>query len=105
MAAVGVIYVARTLISRTAVELYVLAASAVAIWQLTWVHKIFANFVAVEKGGPGSISTYSLYAVTHAHMAVQVTLAVAAVAGVALFFDALRAIRSPHPHLSLLLPR
>jgi hypothetical protein len=96
MAAVGVIYVARLLVSRTAVELYVLAASSVAIWQLTWVHKVFENFFTALRGGLPDVSTYLLVAVTHAHLAVQLTLVVAAVAGITFILDMARALSPAH---------
>lgn len=105
MAGVGMIYAARLLISRTAGEAYALALAALALWQLTWVHRVFSNFLSVSRGGPLSTEHYLVYAVEHTQLAVQLALFVVAVAGVALFADALRATRSPHLHRSLLLPR
>lgn len=90
MASVAVVYAARKLASRKMLEWSALATSAVALWQLVWVHKVFANFVAIEKNGLGSIATYLFVAVTHTHLAVQITLLVAAVAFVSLIFDTVR---------------
>ncbi len=87
MASVGVIYTARKLVSRTAIELYVLAASTIALWQLVWVHKVFDNFFAVERNGMGSTLNYVATAVGHTNLAVQLTLFVAAAAFVMLMVD------------------
>jgi hypothetical protein len=87
MASVGVIYTARKLVSRTAAEIYVLAVSAVVLWQLVWVHKVFDNFFAVEKKGIGSTLNYLATAVGHTNPAVQLTLVVAVVAFVMLVSD------------------
>jgi hypothetical protein len=92
MASVAVIYAARKLLSRTALELYVLAASAVMLWQLVWVHKVFANFFTVEKHGFGAMSNYLLYAVEHTHLAVQLTLLVAALALASLLVDFVKSV-------------
>ena len=97
MASVAVIYTARKLLSRTALELYVLAVSAIALWQLVWVHKVFANFFAVEKNGLGSVATYLVYAVEHTHLAVQLTILVAALAFVALLVDFVRSVSTQNP--------
>ncbi len=90
MASVVVIYTARALAGRRAVEWYVLGASTLALWQLVWVHKVFENFLAIEKNGLGSIVTYLLTAVTHTHLAVQLTLAVATIAFIFLILDTVR---------------
>lgn len=95
MAGVAVVYAARKLLSRTALELYVLAASAIALWQLVWVHKVFENFFAVEKNGFGSMFNYLIVAVEHTHLAVQLTLLVAALAFVALLVDVARSVATP----------
>ena len=90
MASVAVVYATRKLTSRRAVEWYVLIASTIALWQLVWVHKVFANFAAIEKNGLGSVATYLFVAVTHTHLAVQLTLLVAAIAFLSLIFDSVR---------------
>ncbi len=90
MASVGVIYTARKLMSRTAIELYMLAVSAIALWQLVWVHKVLDNFFAVEKHGLGSTLTYLATAVGHTNLAVQFALIVAVVAFASLVTDFVR---------------
>ena len=91
MASVAVVYAARKLTSRKVLEWAALAASAVALWQLVWVHKVFENFfTVVEKNGLGSIATYLVTAVTNTHLAVQLTLAVATIAFVFLIVDTIR---------------
>lgn len=100
MASVAVIYTARKLLSRTALELYVFAASAVVLWRLVWVHKVFDNFFAVEKSGLGAMSNYLLFAIQHTNVAVQLTLLVAAVAFVALLVDFVKSASSPRTFLA-----
>jgi len=97
MASVGVIYTARKLVSRTAIEIYVLAASALALWQLVWVHKVFDNFFAVEKNGIGSTLNYVATAVGHTNPAVQLTLFIAAAAFVMLMVDMAKSTDHSHP--------
>jgi hypothetical protein len=94
MASVGVIYAGRKLMSRIAVELYMLVVAAIALWQFTWVHKIVANFAVVERGGLGSIARYLSYAFLHTHVATQLALVVAAAAGIAFCIDAVRSMRT-----------
>jgi hypothetical protein len=95
MASVGVVYTARKLTSRIALEFYALAAAGVALWQVTWVHKVIANFANVERGGLGSMEQYISYAFLHTHLVTQAALVVAAVAAVLLIADALRALSRP----------
>ncbi|MDO8517679.1 MAG: hypothetical protein Q7S26_00085 [bacterium] len=90
MASVAVVYTARQLLSRRALEIYALAASALALWQLVWVHKVFENFVAIEKNGLDAVTTYLFVAVTQTHLAVQLTLVVATVAFIFLIVDTVR---------------
>lgn len=95
MASVAVIHAARRFASRIALELYALAAAAIALWQLTWVHRVFGNFLNVERGGLGSVWQYVSYAVLHTHVATQLALLVAAAAGIALIVDAVRTLARP----------
>ncbi len=95
MASVAVIHTARLATSRIALECYALALSAVALWQLTWVHRVFENFFTVEHGGLGSMANYLSYAFLHTHVATQLTLIVAAAAGIALVVDAARSVVHP----------
>jgi len=90
MASVAVVYAVRKLLSRRALEVYALATSAVVLWQLVWIHKVFENFVAIEKNGLDAIADYLLVAVTNTNLAVQLTLAVATVAFIFLIIDTVR---------------
>ncbi len=95
MASVGTIYTWRMLTSLTALKIYALILSIWAIGRLVWVSKVFDNFMQVEKNGIGAIINYLLYAVEHTHLAVQVTLLVAALAAASLLVDAIRSLRTP----------
>lgn len=92
MASVAVIHTGRLVASRLALECYALALSAFALWQLTWVHKVAVNFLAVERGGLGSIAQYLGYAFLHTHLATQLALIVAVAAGIAFIIDAVRTL-------------
>ena len=92
MAGVGVIYTARLMLSRTALEVYVLAASAVALWQFTWVHRVFQNWANVGIAGTWQFVSYAFL---HTHLPVQVALIVAAAAGLALVVDTVRSFAAP----------
>lgn len=91
MAAVGTIYIARTLLSGTALKLYTLAFSVLAFSKLVWVSKIFENLREVAQGGTASVGNFFLAAFGHAHISVQVTLLIAMVAAVLLAVDLARA--------------
>ncbi|HEY5382947.1 MAG TPA: hypothetical protein VIJ88_00070 [Candidatus Paceibacterota bacterium] len=96
MASVGVVYTMRKLTELTALKIYALILSIWAIGRLVWVSKVFDNFFMVEKSGIGAISNYLLYAVEHTHLAVQLTLFVAALAAVSLLVDAVRSLSASH---------
>ncbi len=100
MANVGVIYTARKVFSTTMLKLYVLVAAVLAIWRLVWVTRVLQNFALVEKNGLVSMGNYAVYAVLHTHPAVQITLAVAAVAFVLLVVDIVRSAITPRPRLA-----
>lgn len=100
MANVGVIYSARQLLGPTALKLYVLVAAMLAIWRLVWVTRVLQNFAAVEKNGLASMANYLVYAVLHTHPAVQITLAIAAVAFVLLLADLVRSATTPKRQFS-----
>ena len=93
MAGVGIVYAAHLLLSRAALELYALALSAVALWQLVWVHKVFENFFTAEHAGLGALGNYLFVAVEHTQLAVQVTLLVAVVALIGLIVDTMQSFR------------
>lgn len=92
MANVGVIYTARQFVSAAAIKLYMLIATAIVLVQLTWVHKVFANWANV---GLGRTFQFFSYAILHTHLSVQLTLVVLAVVGVSLARDLLRPVRLP----------
>lgn len=92
MASVGAVYMARLCISRLAIELYVLAGSALALWQFTWVHRVFSNWAHVGLSGTG---TYLSYAFLHTHVATQLALLVAVAAALAFIVDTGRALFAP----------
>lgn len=91
MASVGVIYAGRTLLGATALKLYTFVAAAYALVQLTWVHKVFANWAHVGLAGSWQFVTY---AILHTHLAVQIALVILAVMGLSLLRDAIRAYSS-----------
>jgi hypothetical protein len=94
MASVAVVYTVRKLISRTAIELYVLALATVAMWRLVWVHRVLQNFSTEQRYGLSATGNYLLVAVEHTQVAVQLTLLVAACAFVALVLDFARSAAS-----------
>ena len=95
MGNVGAIFLARKVASRTALELYIFVAAALALWKLVWVTRVFENFFAVERGGLASIGNYLVYAVSHTHLAVQLTLLVGVCALVAFIIDLTKSIAVP----------
>lgn len=97
MAGVGVVYVARQLISATALKLYVCAASLYGLVQLVWVHRVFENWSRV--GLENSLQFMSS-AVLHTHLAVQLTLLVLAAAGISLLVDMARSVTGPRMQLT-----
>ena len=100
MANVGTIYVGRTLTGTTALKVYALILSVWMLGRLVWVAKISQNFWNIEKHGLGSLSNYFVYSLEHTHLAVQLTLLVAAVAFVGLIIDTVRSLAQPR-HLSI----
>lgn len=96
MASVGAIYTARKVFSATALKAYVLVLSALALWKLVWVTRIIQNFTEIEKSGLGSLGNYIVYALLHTHPAVQLTLAIGAIAFVMLAKDLFRATSPKH---------
>ncbi len=88
MASVGVIYTARQFVSAAALKLYACAVAALALWQLTWVHYVFANFY--ESAGHGGAAQFVLSAFTHTHAATLAALLVLIFAGVSLTRDLLK---------------
>lgn len=92
MSAVGTVYVARALISATALKLYVCAVALFALARLVWVERVFTNFSQV--GLSHTVEFFSS-ALLHTDTLVQLTLAVLALAGVSLVRDLLRSASAP----------
>jgi len=91
MASVAVIYAVRVLCGATALKLYVLLISVWGIGRLVWVSKVLENFSIVERSGASAAGNFALHALEHTSTSVQLVLAVAAIAGLWLFFDVARA--------------
>jgi hypothetical protein len=100
MANVGVIYTTRKVFSPTMLKLYVLVLAMLAIWRLVWVTRIEQNFLHIMNGGVVAVGNYVVYALLHTHPAVQVTLAIAAVAFVMLVADFVRSAATPRQSLA-----
>lgn len=96
MGNVAAIHTARQFVSASAIKLYILLGSLFALVQLTWVHRVFANWAQV--GFKGTFEFLS-YALLHTSPTVQITLAVVLVAGILLVRDLMRPVR----HYSLAL--
>ncbi len=92
MASVAVVYAARQLTSATALKVYALGVSLAGVAAFVSVPHVAANFIAVESGGLGSITSYLLSAVTGTRLVVQLALGVATVAGVSFVVDAARSL-------------
>lgn len=99
MASVSVVYASRQLFSAMAFKCYALLASGFALWQFTWVHRVFENWAHVGFAGTWQFVSYALI---HTHLPVQLALVVALATGISLAIDATRSLRS---HQSLLLPQ
>jgi hypothetical protein len=95
MAGVRMVRLGRTLVSRTALEVYTLVASVYVLGRLVWVSRVVDNFFAVERLGVGATGRYLLYALEHTHLGVQAALAVATVAGALFVADLLRTVVTP----------
>jgi len=91
MASVLVIYLARKATGPTALKCYILLLSLWGMGRLVWVSKIVENFSTVAQSGVLAVGNFMLVAVEHAHISVQLTLAVILVAGVWLLLDLARA--------------
>ncbi|MDB5224718.1 MAG: hypothetical protein JWO43_340 [Candidatus Adlerbacteria bacterium] len=95
MAGVRMVYLGRTLVSRTALEAYVAVLSLWGIGRLVWVSEVFHNFVTVEKLGLAATGKYVLYALGHTQIGVQLTLLVLGAALLGLAVDAVRSATTP----------
>lgn len=89
MASVGVIYIARKLASRTALECYVLAVAAFALTVMVSVSHVTRNFLGAAHN-INSLAVYLTVAVAQTTHVVQIVLLIAAAATVALGVDIVR---------------
>jgi len=92
MASVGAVYAARQLISATALKAYLAVGSLLALWQLTWIHKVFANWANVGLEGTAKFVTYAF---VHTQLPTQLALIVFGVAALLLVRDAVRSFSTP----------
>lgn len=89
MASVGVIYVARQLVSRTALKLYVCVATLWGIGQLVWVARVFENLSHVGINGFVHFVTVALL---NTDILVQAALVIGAIAFVSLLTDLVKPV-------------
>ena len=100
MASVGVIYVARMLTSRLAVECYALVLSFVGAAYFVSLPNVLANFSHVAQGGLANVGTFLIAAVLGTKLVVQVAVLIGAVAFVGMVADILRSPSSPVRHFA-----
>jgi hypothetical protein len=87
MAGVATIYMARKLVSATALKLYVCALSLYGLAQLVWVSRVFENFSAV---GWGNALQFATSAILNTDFTVQLTFFAFMIAAVWLLVDLTR---------------
>lgn len=87
MASVGAIYAGRKLTSITAIRLYVLCASLIAIASLVSVPDVLANLMQISVG---DIGTFILAAVLNTKLLVQLAVLVTVIVGAWFVVDILR---------------
>ncbi len=95
MAGVGIVYAARQLTSRTALELYALVLSACGVIFFVSLPHVFANLVHVMNGGLPSITTFALTAVMSTKLIVQLALLIGSFSLVSLAVNTLRSVSHP----------
>lgn len=95
MAGVAMVYVARRLMSRTALECYALFLSAFCLTLFVSLPHVEHNFLVVERGGLPSTATYLVSAVLNTRVAVQAVLLLGVVAVALLVWDAARSFIAP----------
>lgn len=94
MAGVAVIYVVRTLTSRTALELYTLALSFAGVAMFASLPHVATNFSHALGGGGAAVLTFALFALTHTSVVVQLATALGALALCALVADIIKSFSS-----------
>jgi len=92
MASVGTVYVARQLISLTALKLYVCALALLGLWKLVWITRVYENLAHV---GVGGAFNFMLAAVANTDFLVQITLVALVVAGLSLAREVVRTLSTP----------
>jgi hypothetical protein len=92
MAAVFLVRGFRMAKSPTALKIYAIMLSIWGISRLVWVSKVFENFSIAQSGGISSTFSYTLAAIEHTHLGVQVMLLVVACAFVSLLTDTFRSV-------------
>ncbi|HWB33974.1 MAG TPA: hypothetical protein VG753_01465 [Candidatus Paceibacterota bacterium] len=90
MGTVGAIYIARSLVSATALRMYALLVSLAGIIAFASVPHVVLNFLTVAHSGPGGVALFVLYAVLGTTIVVQLALAVGATAAVSLLVSFVR---------------
>ncbi len=90
MAGVAVVYAARKLTSRLALECYALALSVAGLAFFASLPHVFANLAQVAQGGAVSIGVFFISAVLGTKLVVQLALLIGAVALVAMGVDIAR---------------
>ncbi len=93
MAGVAGIYLARKLLSRTALECYALFASAFSLTMFVSLSSVERNFISVAEGGLANIFNFSIVAFVNTSHVVQGTVLLASVALLFMLADLARALR------------
>jgi hypothetical protein len=96
MAGVGVVYLARRLISRTALEAYILMVSGAGIILFVSLPHVLANFTHAASGGAPSVTAFVLSAVLGTKLVVQIALLVGAFTFISLVTNLARSSAVPH---------
>ncbi len=97
MAGVRVVYMARQLVSATALKLYVCALSLYGLGRLVWVSHVFENWSHV--GLQGTLQ-FVASAVLNTHLPVQIALLILTVAALSLIRDLARTLTAPRLRLA-----
>ena len=95
MASVGIIYTARMLTSRLALECYALVLSFAGAAYFVSLPNVVSNFGHVAQGGLVNVGAFLVAAVLGTKFVVQVAVLVGAVAFVGMLADIMRSKTSP----------
>jgi len=87
MAGVALIYMARALVSRVALECYALVFSLAGIATLASLPNVVQNLVMVSQSGVGGVAVFFASAIVSTTIAVQVALVLGGAALASLLFD------------------